>query len=76
MGRTTLGELLYTIRMHNWDYDLATIRQNDDAERWKLERLILYGLGGEKISRQQLKKHRHSIAIPEDRLYFLNLLLE
>jgi len=61
--------------MHNWDYDLTTLDESDEAERWKLERLILYGLGGEKISRKLLKKHWNKIKIPDDRRFFLSLCL-
>ena len=61
--------------MHNWDYDLRTLDQSDEAERWKLERLILYGLGGEKISRRMLQKYWDHLRIPDDRRFFLQFCL-
>ncbi len=46
------------------------------GERWKLTRLILYGLGGEKIPRALLEKHLAELTIPEERRAFLSLILE
>lgn len=63
--------------MRNWDYDLTTLKDGDDAERWKLERMILYGFDRERISLPLLRKHWEYLKerknIPEERIYFLSL---
>lgn len=61
--------------MHLWDYDKVTLQQGDDAERWQLERMILYGLGGEKLRVPLVRKHLPTLRIPEEHRYFLSLLL-
>ena len=65
------------MRMHNWDYDLTTLKAGDEAEQWKLERMILYGLHGERIPLPLLRKHWQYIKdrqnIPKERIYFLGL---
>ena len=65
--------------MHNWDYDLATLGKGPEAERWMLERLILYGLNGKKIPLRLLRKHwdylKNRNNIPEERIHFLSLFL-
>ena len=61
--------------MHVWDYDLKTLGTDEAAERWQLERLVLYGLGGRKIPRHLLKKHMKHLRLPEEHAYFLKLIL-
>lgn len=61
--------------MHNWEYDLTTLQEGDDAERWKLERLILYGLHGEKLPAALVRKHLPLLRIPEEHRHFLSLIL-
>ncbi|MBI3816126.1 hypothetical protein HY285_01110, partial [Candidatus Peregrinibacteria bacterium] len=36
------GDLEYHTVMHNWDYNLTTMKEGPEAERWMLERMILY----------------------------------
>lgn len=44
--------------MFNWDYDLTKVNKNDpNFIRWRLERLINYGLGGEKLNADLLKEY-------------------
>jgi antitoxin (DNA-binding transcriptional repressor) of toxin-antitoxin stability system len=64
----------YTGGMWNWDYDLATLQKGEAAERWRLERMILYGCT-EKIPAALLRKHLPALRIPDDRRSFLALLL-
>lgn len=66
----------YTALMHVWDYDIGTLQKTEEAERWALERAILYGLGGQKLPRGLLIKHLPALRIPEDRRAFLMLLLD
>ena len=61
--------------MHTWDYDRQTLTHDEAGERWALERAILYGLGGEKLDAALLRKHLSSLNIPDDRRYFLTLIL-
>lgn len=61
--------------MHTWDYDQRTLTDDEAGQRWKLERMILYGLGGEKLDEALLRKHLPFLNIPEDRRYFLTLIL-
>lgn len=62
--------------MHIWDYDQRTLMDDDVGQRWKLERQILYGLGDEKLDEALLRKHLPYLNIPEDRRYFLMLVLQ
>lgn len=59
-----------------WDYTAEEYEKQAAAdERWRLERLINYGLGKEKLRRDLLERHLPSLNIPEDRRAFLELLL-
>lgn len=59
-----------------WDYAKIAYQKQADADaRWRLERLINYGLGGEKLDPEALKKYLPQLDIPEDRRAFLELLL-
>jgi len=69
-------KVCYTFSMHTWDYDIGTLQQGEEGERWKLTRMILYGLGGEKIPPALLRKHLAYLRIPEDRRAFLRLILQ
>lgn len=62
--------------MHTWDYDQRTLTDDEAGQRWKLERQILYGLGDEKLDEAHLRKHLPFLNIPEDRRYFLTLILQ
>ena len=64
--------------MHMWDYNDEPIRQGDAAERWHLVRLVLYGLGDEKIPKSLLRKHLPHIQdqIPKEYYAFLHLCLD
>lgn len=63
--------------MHNWDYDLKTAdKKSTKFIRWKLERLINYGLGGEKIDKKLLKKHWKYLKLDPEKRKFLKHLLK
>lgn len=62
--------------MYNWDYNLKNIDERDEQFIiWKLERLVNYGLGEEKIDAKLLEKYFNKIKIPENTRAFLELLL-
>ena len=59
-----------------WDYTKEEYEKQKKADPvWHLERRILYGLEGEKLDREELKKHFEELRIPEDRRAFLEVLL-
>lgn len=59
--------------MHNWDYPKD---QNVPVEeKWRLERLLQYGIGDEKIDRAVLERNFSNLNIPEHTKAFLELLL-
>ena len=59
-----------------WDYTQQEYdKQTASDERYHLERLINYGLNGQKLPRALLEKHLLELNIPEDRKAFLKLLL-
>ncbi len=63
--------------MRNWDYNLKTADQKSDQFiRWKLERLINYGLNGEKINLKTLKKHWKYLKLDPDKKNFLKTFLK
>lgn len=59
--------------MHNWDYPKDINQQTD--ELWRLERLLQYGIGNEKINRVVLEQNLNTLHIPEHTKAFLELLL-
>jgi len=59
--------------MHNWDYPRNNNQQTDEI--WRLERLLQYGLGGEKIDRALLEENFKMLHIPDNTKAFLELLL-
>ena len=63
----------YIITMHNWDYPRNNNQQTDEI--WRLERLLQYGLGGEKIDRALLEENFKMLHIPDNTKAFLELLL-
>ena len=59
-----------------WDYNKTEYQKQAKADEvWRLERLINYGLGGEKLKREELEKHLQELNIPEERRAFLELIL-
>lgn len=59
--------------MHNWDYPKDTkLKEN---EVWYLERMLTYGLNGEKIEREMLLRNFDKIKIPDDTRKFLELII-
>lgn len=59
-----------------WDYTKEEYERQQKADPlWRMERLILYGLGREKLDPEILKKYLPQFHVPEDRKFFLELLL-
>lgn len=62
--------------MYNWSTNTSRLKVNPATyEKWKLEQMINFGLGGEKIDRKQLKKHFSSLNIDQKKREFLKMLL-
>lgn len=59
--------------MHVWDYKIAD--KKDLSVLWKLERLINYGVDGEKINAKDLKDNWDKLKIDPNKRDFLKLLL-
>lgn len=62
--------------MHNWDYNLKNIDQKDSKFiRFKLERLINFGLGKERLHQEEVRKYWRQLKIdPLKRNYLKDLL--
>ncbi|MFH1838571.1 MAG: hypothetical protein ABH808_03720 [Candidatus Kuenenbacteria bacterium] len=59
-----------------WDYKQKEFNKQAKADPvWYLERLINYGLNGQKIDKEILKKYLPILKIPENRRIFLELFL-
>lgn len=59
-----------------WDYTTTEYQKQAQADpKWYLERLINYGLDGQKIDRKNLEKYLIELNIPDDRRAFLELLI-
>lgn len=59
-----------------WDYRDKDYKKQADADPvWRLERLINYGLGDEKLDRHLVEKYLPVLRIPENRRAFLELLI-
>jgi len=63
--------------MYNWSVDEEKLKKDPEAyEIWKLEQLINYGLGGEKIKKETLKKYWDKLYIEDPyRKAFLEIIL-
>lgn len=63
--------------MYNWSVDEKKFK-NEDPERykiWRLEQLINYGLGGERIKEEELKEHLNKLDIDQPTRKYLEFLL-
>lgn len=68
--------LCYTdICMHLWDYDKKTIRKDTVGIRFRLERLINYGIDKKKLPKKLLTRHLRHLIIEPKRMELLKFLL-
>ncbi len=59
-----------------WDYFKKDRKKQATADPvWKLERMVLYGLEGQKFDRAELAEYLPKLHIPDDRRAFLELLV-
>lgn len=63
--------------MYNWSVDIKALKkQPEQYAVWRLEQLINFGLGNEKIARKNLKKYLSKIEIDPDKREYLKFLLK
>ena len=63
--------------MYNWSTDETKLKKHGESHViWRLEQMVNFGLGGEKISEIDLKKYWHKIHIDAARRKFLTLLID
>ncbi len=59
-----------------WDYTKTEYEKQAAANpKWHLERLLLYGMNGEKLDRELLTRYLAELKIPDNTRAFLELLL-
>lgn len=62
--------------MRNWSVDEKVLKKDKHAHTiWKLEQMVNFGLGKEKIDRKLLKKYWTELQLDSHRKKFLKLLL-
>lgn len=67
---------LYFDCMRNWSTDENQLKKSPEAHAiWRLEQLINFGLGQEKLTREEVHKYWLKLTIDPGRRAFLNLFL-
>ena len=63
--------------MYNWSVDEEAMKKADPEgyEIWRLEQLINYGLGGEKLNEEQVKKYWDRLYLDPAKKDYLSFLL-
>lgn len=62
--------------MYNWSTDEKQLKKNKGQYAvWRLEQMINFGLGGEKLDEKELRKYWNTLHIDSARRRFLGLLL-
>lgn len=62
--------------VYNWNTDTSKLRKNKtEYTIWKLNQLINFGLGGEKLDLHQVRKHWSKISTDSATAKFLRLLI-
>lgn len=62
--------------MYNWSTQEEELKKNPEKYAiWKLEQIVNFGLDGQKIEKDQLKKYWSKINIDPARRRFLDILL-
>lgn len=62
--------------MNIWGYNPQKLKEDPDFERLRIERLLNYGMDGEKIKFEDLKKYFEQIKIPENTREFLKIFIQ
>lgn len=62
--------------MKNWSIDIKQLKKDREKYAvWRLEQLINFGLDGEKIKQEELKKHWRALDIDPYKRKFLSLFI-
>lgn len=62
--------------MYNWSTDTQKLSQHPEQFTiWKLEQLINFGLNGEKLNREQVKKYFDKLKLDPQKKKYLSFLL-
>lgn len=72
-----LGKDWYNLGMYNWSVDEVVFKKNHPKQYrlWKLEQLINYGLGKEKLKKSEVKSNIDKLDIDPLKKKYLNFLL-
>jgi len=63
--------------MHNWSVDEAKLKQHpEEYAKWRLEQLINFGLDGEKLTRDELRRYLPDLNIDPHKRRYLEFLME
>ena len=62
--------------MYNWSTDEKKITDPEQRAIWKLEQLINFGLGKEKIRESELRAYWQKLHLDPERKKFLEVLLQ
>ncbi|HLC69666.1 MAG TPA: hypothetical protein VJH75_01315 [Patescibacteria group bacterium] len=62
--------------MNNWTVDIKQLKKHKEQYiHWRLEQLVNFGLGGEKINAKSLKTHWKKLRLDPKKKRFLSILL-
>ena len=62
--------------MYNWSVDIAKLKKDPEQFAiWRLEQMINFGLGKEKLSGQELEQYWPRLTLDPDKKNFLAFLL-
>lgn len=62
--------------MHNWSVDVKQLKKDKEKYTiWKLEQMVNFGLGGEKIKEKDLLKYFSKLDIDPSRKKFFQIIL-
>lgn len=62
--------------MYNWSINEKELSKDPEKYAiWKIEQMVNFGLGKEKLNRGELKKYWHKLRIDPARKRFLSLIL-
>jgi hypothetical protein len=66
----------YNIAMYNWSTDTKELKKNKKKYAiWRLEQLVNFGLGQEKLSKKDLKKNWSDLDLDAAKKKYLKILL-
>lgn len=61
--------------MYNWSVDIAKLKKHPkEFKIWKLEQLINFGLGKEKLDKSEVKKNLKNLRVDPNKKKFLKFI--